>query len=227
MMVHRMGRICQPLRSARRRLSDEHGFTLVEMLATLAILLVVIGALVDGFASASKTEIDQIAAANDQQAARQALSRMRLDIHCATSAAVTQVTDPATGALEDAWLLNLQEPTGCLAVTTAASGASGVQWCTASVGGSTTNYNLYRAFSGTTCDASSANFQVGHLTTSDIWPATNCVQGQIPTVGVNMPVNRDPVTRPGRTYRLTDSIAMRNGSVAPVSGTADGPACTT
>ena len=32
---------------------------------------------------------------------------------------------------------------------------------------------------------------------------------------MNMPVNQEPVTQPGKTYDLTDSIAMRNAPACP------------
>src|SRR5438067_11410283 len=74
------------LRNALETARQEHGYTLVELLIVMLIMLVVIGALVDGFASASKAEVDQSNRAGDQQSARQALALMRLDIHCALSA---------------------------------------------------------------------------------------------------------------------------------------------
>jgi prepilin-type N-terminal cleavage/methylation domain-containing protein len=74
------------LRNAREAARSEHGYTLLELLITMLILLIVIGALADGFASASRAEVDQSHRASDQQAARDSLARMRLDIHCALSA---------------------------------------------------------------------------------------------------------------------------------------------
>jgi hypothetical protein len=141
---------------------------------------------------------------------------MRKDIHCASGAAVSQVVDPVTGTPQDAWLLNLQIPAGyCQGVTTTTSGATGVQWCTASKGGSTTRYQLYRTFNtpaGTVCDAANANFQVDYLTRSQIWtsPLPSCAAGQIQTVGIDMPVNRDITKRASKTYDLKDAIALRN-----------------
>ena len=127
-----------------KRFRDERGFTLIETLVVVFLLLVVIGALVDGFVSATHAEVDQVARASDQQAVREALVRLSKDIHCATGAGVTNTLDPVTSQ-PTAGLLNLQIQAGsCIAVTTAASGTSGVQWCTAAIGASGKRYALYR-----------------------------------------------------------------------------------
>ncbi len=196
-----------------KRLRDQRGFTLIETLIVVALLLIVIGALVDGFVSATHAEVDQVARASDQQAVREALVRMSKDIHCATGAGVTNTLDPMTSQ-PTAGLLNLQIQAGtCIAVTAAASGASGVQWCTAAIGGSGKRYALYRTDVtpvGTSCDPANANFQVDFLTKPDIWSQPTCSTGRIQTIAVDMPTNRTPVARPGRTYELKDTIALRN-----------------
>ena len=97
-----------------RRLAGERGFTLIETLVVVAILLIVLGALVDGFASVSKAEVDQTNRASDQQAARQALDRMRKDIHCASGASRLPDRRPGDAVPQDAWLLNLQIPNAVL-----------------------------------------------------------------------------------------------------------------
>jgi prepilin-type N-terminal cleavage/methylation domain-containing protein len=196
-----------------KRLRDQRGFTLIETLVVMLILLVVVGALVDGFVSASHAEVDQVARAGDQQAVREALVRMSKDIHCATGAGVTTTVDPMT-SLPTAGLLNLQIQSGaCIAVTSATSGASGVQWCTAAIGSSGKRYGLYRTDvtpSGTSCDPANANFQVDFLTKPDIWSQPACSSGRIQTIAVDLPTNRDPVKRPNRSYELKDTIALRN-----------------
>jgi len=187
------------LRTALHRASQERGYTLVELLIVMLIMLVVIGGLADGFASATKAEVDQVKRASDQQNARQALQRMRLDIHCAVS--VQPAAAQGTG-----YLLTLPQPNpDCPGVQT--SGNSAVQWCTVQI--STSRWTLYRS----TIDCSNpadATFQVDYVTQANVWPTTTCTSGEIPTVAVDMPVNRDPIKRPGRTYRLQDTIAMRN-----------------
>lgn len=178
------------------------GYTLIETLVVLSLLVVVIGAIADGFVSASHAEVDQTSRASDQQNARQALERLRRDIHCASSAIVVP-------GVNSSKLLLSVNPGQCLGVS---SGSDGVQWCTASVNGSTTRYALYRTVV-TACDSADAVFQVDYLTSPDIWTKA-CSTDHLAGVTVSMPVNRDPVKRPGRTYTAADTISLRNASLS-------------
>jgi hypothetical protein len=89
-----------------------------------------------------------------------------------------------------------------------------------SVGGSTTRYQVFRTISGT-CNAATALFEVDYITSTaavtggNIWSVTPCSSGRLQAVTVNMPVNENPVTKPGETYDLMDSIAMRNAQACP------------
>ncbi len=180
----------------------------------MTLLVIVIGAIADGFASASKTETDQTARADDQEAARLALDRLRRDIHCASAAIVTARTsgDPTQG-----YTLNLTvNPGQCLAVTAGSGvgsgGSSGVQWCTVPISGATNRYALYRTVVSS-CDAADAVFQVDYVTQPDVWTVV-CGGGvnnsHLENVAIDLAVNRDIITRPDRTYELTDQIALRN-----------------
>jgi prepilin-type N-terminal cleavage/methylation domain-containing protein len=199
-----------------RHLTCQAGYTLIETLVVMTLLVVVIGAIADGFTNASKTETDQTARADDQEAARQALERMRRDIHC-SSAAIAKQTDPSDAT--KGWTLNLTvNPGQCLAVTAGLGGgvavngvdSDGVQWCTVPVGAATNRYILYRTIVHA-CDAADAVFQVDHLTRGDVWaPKVLCSAAHLESVPVDMAVNRDIDTRPDRTYELTDRIALRN-----------------
>jgi len=197
--------------SRRRLLSralGQAGYTLVETLVVMSILVLVIGAIADGFTSASKVQTDQTARADDQESARQALERLRRDIHCASAAAFT-------ANAQGGYTLNLTvDPGQCLAVTTGAgvaqSGSDGVQWCTVPVVGSTSRYKMYRTVVST-CDAADAVFQVDYVTRGDVWDVV-CGDNDsfLESVTIDLPVNRDIATRPDRTYTLTDQIALRN-----------------
>jgi prepilin-type N-terminal cleavage/methylation domain-containing protein len=194
------------MRNAMTRARSERGYTLVELIIVMIILLVIVGGLADGFASATKAEADQSNRASDQQNARQALERMRLDIHCALSAQPASPIVDASGNTTG-YLLTLPQPNPDCPGVQPAGGTAAVQWCT--VEETPTRYKLYRSLVDCTVPAD-ATFQVDYVTQANIWPATTCTPGEYPTVGVDMPVNRNPVTRPGRTYELKDAIAIRN-----------------
>ena len=191
---------------ALRRTLGQAGYTLIETL----------GALADGFTSASKTETDQVSRTDDQEAARQALERMRTDIHCASSALVGPTLDSFGNAIADEYTLNLTiTSTQCTRSATGQSQtqgtSSGVQWCTVPVAGTTNRYVLYRSFS-TACNSTNAVLQVDHLTSSNVW-TKSCSTAHLEGVTVDIAVNRNYATRPGRTYELKDTIALRNDSI--------------
>lgn len=195
-----------------KRLLSEQGYSLIEIIIVMMLLLVVVATVTQGFASATFAEADQTARTSDQQAAREALERMRKDIHCASGASTQQIVDPITGIGTGNYILNLTVTAGqCLGVT---SLSSGVQWCTSSVGGSTTRYQLFRTISGT-CNASNALFELDYITTANLWSLPTCASGRFQTVAVDIPVNRDIAKRPGRTYELQDAIALRNSLPCP------------
>jgi prepilin-type N-terminal cleavage/methylation domain-containing protein len=194
-------------RSLPVRLVSQAGYTLIETLVVMTLLVIVIGSVADAFSSASKTEVDQTARASDQEAARLALQRLRRDIHCASAARVQQTTYPdgTTG-----FILNLAvDPDICIAVTTSASNT--VQWCTVAKDSTGTRYGVYRTISGL-CDAADAVFQVDYITKPDIWTMV-CPPTLLQAVYTDMPVNRNPTTRASRTYDLQDTISLRNDSV--------------
>jgi prepilin-type N-terminal cleavage/methylation domain-containing protein len=190
-----------------RRAFEQAGYTLIETLVAMTLLVIVIGAIADGFTNASKTQTDQTARANDQEAARTALDRLRRDIHCASAALVTP------GVPTGGYTLNLTvNPGQCLAVTAGAqaNGTSGVQWCTVPINGATNRYAMYRTVVSS-CDAADAVFQVDYITQPNVWNVVcGAHQSNLETVTIDLDVNRDINTRPDRTYGLTDQIALRN-----------------
>ena len=195
-----------------RRAFGQAGYTLIETLVVMTILVVVIGALADGLTSASKTQTDQTARADDQESARQALDRLRKDIHCASAA--------QSGAnAQGGYTLNLTVNPGYCVAVTAGSGAGvlnsdGVQWCTVPIGTSGTRFGLYRTIVHA-CDAADAVFQVDYVTQGNVWTmACGANSSHLQAVVIDLPVNRDIATRPGRTYELTDRISLRNDTAS-------------
>jgi hypothetical protein len=53
-------------------------------------------------------------------------------------------------------------------------------------------------------------FQVDYLTNPNVWEAPVCSSAHLEGVSADISVNRDIATRADRTYRLQDTIALRN-----------------
>jgi prepilin-type N-terminal cleavage/methylation domain-containing protein len=200
-------------RTRCRRLAAQDGFTLPELLAVMAVLLIILGSLTGAYVSALNAQVDQTRRFDDQENARQALDRMRKDIHCAHG-----VSDPfgndsggQTIVLTETNVTGTAECPGLLQTN-----ASAVQWCTIPVGGATDRFRLYRENdANNACDGHDSTFMVDYLTRADIWGSPTCITTQFPTVAVIMPVNVDPVNHAVSTYTLRDEIALRNGDVCP------------
>jgi|SRR6478609_2396870 len=194
----------------RRRLARQDGFTLVELVTVMAVLLIILAPLTTSFASAMIAQVDQTNRFDAQENARQALDRMRKDIHCAHG-----VTDPYTNSSGGQTLVLTETNVGGTAECPGLvqTNASAVQWCTIPVTGSTDRFQLYRENDAdATCDGNISTFMVDYLTRADIWSSPTCISGQFPTVELTMPVDVDPSKRPG-AYQLSDQIALRNGDI--------------
>ena len=88
------------------------------------------------------------------------------------------------------------------------------------INGATNRYALYRTVVSA-CDAVDAVFQVDYVTQPAVWDVV-CGNNasHLETVTVDLAVNRDINTRPGRTYGLTDRISLRNDT--PTTGAQSG-----
>jgi prepilin-type N-terminal cleavage/methylation domain-containing protein len=198
------------LRARARVLTGQKGFTIVELLAVMIVLLIVLAPLTGSFVSALNAQVDQTRRFDAQENARQALDRMRKDIHCAHG-----VTDPfdndaggQTIVLTETNVTGTAECPGLLQTN-----ASAVQWCTIPVDGATNRFKLYRENdANNACDGNDSTFMVDYLTRADIWGSPTCISTQYPTVSLTMPVDVDPSKTPG-SYTLSDDVALRNGDI--------------
>lgn len=191
----------------------QDGFTLVELIVVMLVMLIILAPLSGSLVSALGAQVDQTRRFDAQENARQALDRMRKDIHCAHG-----VTDPFANDFGGETILmtetNVTGTAECPGLVQ--TNASAVQWCTIAVTGATNRYQLYRENDpNNTCDGSASTFMVDYLTQSAIWASPTCVTGQFPTVSVTLPVNLDPLNHGPSTYTLGDQIALRNGDICP------------
>ena len=190
---------------------DERGYTLVEMLVVMSILGVVVGGLTTIFVSGSRAEMGMNRRFQAQQQARLALDKVRVDLHCATSAQV-QAINGYNG-------LAISEP-NCSATT--------VDWCLVPSTAMSGRYALYRTTSTTNkcAAADTARLKVAdYLLANTInaaltgVPATRTVfgtaqtttAGQLETVLVDFPVSVNP-TSTRDVYELKDAIVARNSA---------------
>jgi prepilin-type N-terminal cleavage/methylation domain-containing protein len=213
-------------RGILRALRRERGYTLVEMLTTLVILGVVMGALTTVFVSASNSETDMNNRFRAQQTARIALDKLRREVHCASTA-----TPSNANAVSSSVTLTLPSfcktlpqplPTPLPSYCSTSGGVTtcSVTWCTRSV--TTNRYALYRV-TGSTCGASGGVKWADYLVATSTAPASpTCTGGPLcvfnyssPTtsvlakLAVDFPVNARPA-KSVELYELTDALVLRN-----------------
>jgi prepilin-type N-terminal cleavage/methylation domain-containing protein len=169
---------------------DERGFTLIELITVMAMLLIVVTALSGALIAALKTEEDMNRRFTSQINARIALDGLRREIHCATGVTPT-----------GSWMVTIVLGSRCLigAGTTAT-------WCTS---GSGTAYGLYRTV-GASCSTSGRNL-ANYLTTGNVFTYTPQSAINLAYLSVSLPVDANPAAgRPD--YVLQDDIVLRNSS---------------
>ena len=178
------------LRDRLRR--DERGFTLIELITVLGMLVIVMTALSYALIAAQKSEEEMNRRFASQINARIALDQLRREIHCASAVA------PAGASASIVIVLGNRCPSAGAGTT--------VSWCTT---GSGTRYALYRLV-GASCDATGKK-SVDYLTSGTVFSFVPQSVTSLAVLSVTLPVN----TRPASglpDYRLTDDIVLRNSS---------------
>ena len=238
-----------------RLVRADDGFTLVELIVTMAILLTVVTAITGSFASGMKADTGAELRTQAQADARQALAKMRADVNCAYQVQAVGPRDPAS---DSGFYLYLTEQYNTCTTVDASSTSGGskvfLSWCTIPVAGSPGMYSLYRenllgsGSPSSTCDSSGtleatdivapaagwpSNAAAATPSTwnGNIWPDSliTCTAAQTnyqPTVGVDMGVNPAPTSQPGATYELKDQLTLRNGTRCGTSGSGSGAGTT-
>jgi len=171
---------------------EETGFTLVELVTVLGMLLITMTALSSAMIAAHKTEEDVNRRFASQINARIALDQLRREIHCASAVTPTGASASVTITLGSR-------------CPTAGAGTT-VSWCTSGTG---TRYALYR-LAGGTCDTSGKK-AVDYLTSGTLFSFATQSASSLAVLSVTLPVN----TRPESglpDYRLTDDIVLRNST---------------
>jgi type II secretory pathway pseudopilin PulG len=173
-----------------RRLRDQRGLVLMELVMTIAIMGLVIGGIMGMLVSATKHETALNLEFQAQEAARLALSELRGDLHCASS------VSPTSGTVSSITLTLSGCPTGTL------TGTCSVAWSTVANG---TRYDLRRV-AGATCTHPGTRTWANGLTAAGIFTPAWASRA-LPDVAVDFSVAAGQ--RPA--YRLADTIYLRNG----------------
>ena len=190
------------MRILRRRLRGTGGYTLVELLVTMSILSIVLGGLTGLFSSGLRAETEVAFRHQAQSEARNALSFLRQEVHCASAASyVNNAGPPITQTL------TLTLPTGCFRPASETAGSPSY-WCTVSV--SAYRFRLYRMASAP-CDATGKRY-ADYLTQGTFitnYVAPSAVNG-LGTLSVLFPVDPNSQSTSPNIYRLADDLVLRN-----------------
>ncbi len=184
------------VRWIRRRLSSEAGFSLVELVSSMAIMVTVMGGITSLMVSGTKAEANLNKRFQAQSQARVAIDRMRRDVHCARGA--TAASSPAASVTLDV--------TGC----SFAGASNNLTWCTVAAG---TVYEIWR-YQSSTCSGTGQRMAqwVTNQQPFTFYAASGSVlggTGSRATMGVTMTVNLTP-TKTERAYMLQTTIVLRN-----------------
>jgi prepilin-type N-terminal cleavage/methylation domain-containing protein len=183
--------------SLRARLArEESGFTLVEMLVTLAILGIVLGSLTLLLVSATNSEANQNQRFQAQEQGRLALDALRHDVHCAGSATSPGGVFPAT---------QISITLGSQCATSGGAPAT-ILWCTS---GAASRYSLIRT-TAVTCTGGVK--EADYLTIGNVFTGlTPAGSGLKAKLSVDLPVDVNPAAA-GGLYELKDDLVLRNTS---------------
>jgi prepilin-type N-terminal cleavage/methylation domain-containing protein len=185
-----------------KRLREEHGYSLIELLVVMVILGIVIGGLTTVFVSGSKAELDMNKRFVAQQNARLALTQLRNDLHvsCDASASNGQLLlFPSTGS----------------SATPSCAGTPNIVWCTTASVNNPSRYALYQASASSCTSPPAGKLYADYLTTNTLFTKNTPASGskQRTSVTVDLPVNTNKASSATTSvdrYELKDTIVLRN-----------------
>ena len=185
-----------------RRLRDQSGYSLIELIVVLAIFLTIVTALTSLFASGSKAELDANKRFQAQQNARLALDKLRRELHCSNGiTALDGSALPPPPATASAIRVSL--PGHC-------PGAGGtaifVNYQMASAG--TQRYELTRTVGSNTTTIAD------YFTSANAFQYTAQSTANRAILHVELPVNINP-NEGWNDWALADDIVLRNTLRAP------------
>lgn len=172
---------------------SERGYSLIETMTVLAILGTVIGSLTGLFVAGTKSEVDLNKRFEAQLNARLALTKLRRDVHCASSATASAAS--VTLTLENF----------------CRTGNGQITWCVVAI--STGRSGLYRK-TGSTCDSAGvkwADYLSPPSTPFTYFSFTPQSTTSLAKVNIDVPVDVK-LDDPSPAYRLQDAFVLRNST---------------
>ena len=176
----------------RRRLRAESGYTLIELLISMSILAAIMTSVSVLLVSATNSEVRMNRTFQAQTQARLGLDRLRREVHCAISVAVTGSGSIAT----------LTIPSTC----PTSGGLTAITWCS-KVNGS--RYDLWR-YEGSSCSGTGRKW-ASSLNQSNLFTYTAQSTSSLAYLSTTLPVNV-PGSKSISTYTLSDNIVLRNST---------------
>lgn len=173
------------------RLRGQGGYSLVELVAVMAIFLIVVSALTSLFASGAKAEMDLNRRFEAQQNGRLAMDRLRRELHC--SSGITQ-TDGTALPLTPVAAIRVTLPSHC---PTANGLTVNVVYDTVSAGEN--RWQVRR----------DGLVLADYITNDDVFTYTPESAASRALLHVDLPVNIDP-NEGWKAWRLVDDIVLRN-----------------
>jgi prepilin-type N-terminal cleavage/methylation domain-containing protein len=168
----------------KRRLADESGLTLIELMVVMVILAIVLGALANVFISGMRANSDANARLAAQGSLRQAMDRLEYEVRCSSGATVSGGGSTV--------LLTL--PSQCIHAT------GTYTWCVSS--------GALLRYSGSTCSGTGQTFASNVTTPTPFSLLTGT--GLLPRLQVTLSVNTSG--RPSDRASVSDTITLRNGT---------------
>ena len=175
-----------------RLLREERGYTLMELLLSMAILGAVMTSISVLLISATNSEVDMNRRFQAQTQARLGLDRLRREVHCAQSVATSGGGATAT----------LTIPATC----PTSGGSTSITWCTVASGN---RWDLWR-YTGASCSGTGRKW-VGYLTQAAVFTYSTQSTSSLAYLTVNLPVNV-PASKAISSYVLSDNIVLRNST---------------
>lgn len=174
-------------------LRSERGYSVMELITSMAILGTVMASLSTLLVSATNSEVDMNRRFQAQTQARLGLDRLRREVHCAMSVAPS---GPASA-------VTLTIPATC----PTSEGQTAITWCTVANG--TGRWDLWR-YHGSSCSGTGRKW-ADHLTSATVFDYTPQSPDKLATLNVRLPVNTTPA-EPSLLYTLDDDIVLRNST---------------